>query len=85
MGANLGLTMVYFLGVSFCLGYLASFGVSPQAGFLAVFRFVATAAVLVLLAAMVQHAIWFRVRILGHVIEAVVQAATTGLIFAALW
>ena len=53
--------------------------------FLVIFRFVSTAAFMMFLAAMVQHAIWFRTRIIGHVIESVAYAAITGLIFAALW
>jgi hypothetical protein len=43
------------------------------------------AAFMTFLAAMVQHAIWFRPRIVGHVIESVAYAALTAAIFAALW
>ena len=37
------------------------------------------------LASMVQHAIWFRPRIVGHVIESVAYAAIIATIFASLW
>ena len=37
------------------------------------------------LAAMVQHAIWFHNRIVGHIIESLVYAAISGAIFAAMW
>jgi hypothetical protein len=85
MGANLGLTFLYFLAVSFVLGYLASIAVKPGAAFLDVFRFIATAAFAVFLAAIVQHAIWFRMRVTGHVIESLAYAIITGAIFAGLW
>lgn len=85
MGRNLGLTFLYFLAVSFCLAYLGTLALKPGDEFLAVFRFIATAGLLTFLAAMVQHAIWFHNRIVGHVIESVAYAAITGAIFAALW
>jgi hypothetical protein len=85
MGLNLGLTLLYFLGVSFLLAYLATIALPKGADFLAVFRFVATAGLMTFLAAMVQQAIWFRPRIVGHVIESIAYAAITGVIFAALW
>jgi len=85
MGRNLGLTFLYFLVVSFCLGYLASFSIGESPTFMEVFRFVATAGLLTFLAAMVQHAIWFHNRIVGHVIESIVYAVIVGVIFAAMW
>lgn len=86
MGQNLGLTFAYFLVISFCLAYLATLAFpSPGAPFMAVFRFVSTAGLLTFLSAIVQHAIWFRCRIIGHVIESVAYAAIVGVIFAALW
>jgi hypothetical protein len=60
-------------------------GIDAGADFLRVFRFVSTAGFLVFLAAIVQHAIWFHCRIVGHVIESVAYAAIVGAIFAALW
>ncbi|MBI3860586.1 MAG: hypothetical protein HY290_01680 [Planctomycetia bacterium] len=85
MGQNLGLTFAYFLIVSTLLGYLASISISPGAEFMGVFRFVSTAALMTFLAAIVQHAIWFRNRIVGHVVESLAYAAITAAIFAALW
>ena len=85
MGQNLGLTFVYFLAVSAGLAYLASLAFRPGESFFSVFRFVFTAACMTFLAAMVQHAIWFRPRIVGHMIESVVYAAIAAAIFAALW
>ena len=57
MGKNLVLTTLYFLVVSFCLGYLAWMALSPGAEFMTVFRFVSTAGLMTFLAAIVQHAI----------------------------
>jgi hypothetical protein len=85
MGRNLGLTFVYFLVVSFCLGYPATLALEPAAPFMTVFRFVSTAALLAYLPAIVQHSIWFHCRITGHVIESIAYAAITATIFAAMW
>lgn len=85
MGVNLGLTFLYFLVVSFLLGYLATLALKPGAEFLDVFRFISTAGLMTFLAAMVQQAIWFRPRIVGHVIESIAYAAIVGTIFAAMW
>lgn len=85
MGKNLGLTFLYFLATSFCLAYLASFAVDRGAEFMDVFRFVTTAGLMTFLAAIVQHAIWFHNRIIGHVIESLAYAVITGAIFAAMW
>lgn len=85
MGQNLGLTFVYFLVVSCGLAILASLGLKPGEDFLSVFRFFFLAGVMTFLTAMVGHAIWFRPRIVGHVIESVAYAAIVGVLFAALW
>jgi hypothetical protein len=85
MGQNLALTMVYFLVVNFCLAYLASLALPAGAEFRQVFRFVSTAALMTYLAAIVQHSIWFRCRITGHVIESIGYAVISGMIFALLW
>jgi len=37
------------------------------------------------LAAIVQHAIWFHCRIVGHVIESVLYAVIVAAIFGAMW
>jgi hypothetical protein len=85
MGANLGLTFLYFLIVSFILGYLASIAFQPGAEFLQVFRFVFAAGLPMFLGAILSHAIWFRMRVTGQVIESIAYAAITALIFASLW
>ena len=82
---KLALTFVYFLVVSFCLAYLATIALTPATSFIDVFRFFATAALLTFLSAIVQHAIWFHCRIVGHVIESVVYAIITASIFATFW
>jgi hypothetical protein len=85
MPKNLGLTFLYFLTVSFLLAYLGTMGLKAGADFLTVFRFIFVAALMTFLAAIVQHAIWFRPRIIGHLIESVPYAAITAAIFAGLW
>jgi hypothetical protein len=85
MGQNLGLTVVYFFVVSAGLAYLTGVALPRGAGFAAVFPFVFVAGLMTFLAAIVAHAIWFRPRIVGHVIESVGYAALTASIFAALW
>jgi hypothetical protein len=85
MGAKLGQTFVYFLVVSFCLAYLATIVIPAGASFRHVFRFMSTAAFLTFFAAIVPHAIWFKVRIVGHLIESIAYAAIVGAIFAAMW
>jgi hypothetical protein len=85
MGNNLGLTILYFLAVSIGLAYLASLALPRGADFVTVFRFVFVAAFMTFLAAMVQHAIWFRPRIAGHVVESVAYAALTAAIFGGFW
>lgn len=85
MGAMLGLTVLYFFGCSFLLGYLANIAFKPGAEIMEVFRFVFTAAFMTFIAAMISHAIWFKARIVGHLIESLAYAAITATIFAAMW
>jgi hypothetical protein len=85
MGRALGLTFLYFLVVCFVLAYLATIGLEPGAAFKDVFRFISTAAFMAFLAGIVQHAIWFQIRIVGHVIESIAYAIITGAIFASTW
>lgn len=85
MGRNLGLTFVYFLVASFCLAYLTTLAVKPGADFMTVFRFVATAGFMTFFSAIVPHAVWFRCRIVGHLIESIAFAAIIGVVFAAMW
>jgi len=84
MGTNLALTAVYFLVTSFVIAYLATIALKPGADTLTVFRFFSTAGLLTYLSAIVQHSIWFRCRITGHVIESIAYAAILASIFAAL-
>ena len=85
MGRNLGQTFVYFLVVSFCLAYLTTLAFPTGGDFMKVFRFVSTAGFLTFFAAIVPHAIWFKCRIVGHLIESIAFAAIIGVIFAAMW
>jgi hypothetical protein len=87
MGGNLVLTFAYFLAVSFCLAIVGgmAFPAGETPTFSDVFRLFFQAGILAYLAAIVQHAIWFPMRIVGHVIESIAYAVITGLIFAALW
>ena len=87
MGRNLGLTFLYFLVCSFCLAYLAgiAFPAGEKPTSLNVFRFFATGGLLTFLASMLQHAIWFHNRVVGHIIESVVYSLIVGGIFAAFW
>lgn len=85
MGKNLGLTFVFFFVCNATFAYLASFALPPGSEFILVFRFVATIALLTFAASIVQHAIWFRARVVGHVIESIGYSLIAGAIFAALW
>lgn len=86
MGKNLALTMLYFLVCNATFAYLADFALGAgQSGFVTVLRFVATIALLTFSASIIQHAIWFRNRIAGHIIESIAYALIAGCIFAALW
>ena len=85
MGRNLGLTFVYFLVVSFLLAYLSTLALERGAEFRAVFRFFSTAGLIAFLSAIVQRAIWFHSRIVGHVIESIAYAAIVGAVFGWLW
>lgn len=89
MGKNLGLTILYFFVCCCTFAYLADFalkpGSDPGADFITVFRFVATIALFTFAAAIIQHAIWFKVRVVGHVIESIAYSLIAAAIFAALW
>lgn len=85
MGRNLACQFLFFLGATFCLAYLASLHVTTADEFFAVFRFMSVAAFLTFTAATVPGAIWFRLRLTGYLIDGILYALATGLIFAALW
>ena len=85
MGRNILLTLVYFLCISFLIGYLASFTLGAEASFRNVFRFALTVALMVYTFGGLPHAIWFRRRVLMDMLDGVVYAVITGLAFAMLW
>ena len=82
---NLVWTFVAFLAASAFLGYLASFGVPQGAGFLEVFRFVATAAIMTHCFGFIPNAIWFKAPILTNLLDGIVYGLLTGLVFALFW
>ncbi len=85
MGKNLVFTFLLFQAVSISLAYLASIAMPKGAEFVTVFRFFATATLLTFLVGVVQHFIWFKIRIVGHIIESLSFAIIAGAIFAAMW
>lgn len=85
MGQNLALNFAFFLAASFGLGLLASMAFDRGAAGGSVFPFVFVAAFMTFLTAMVPQAIWFRARIVGHVIESAAYAAVAAVIFTLLW
>ncbi len=84
-GQNLALNFTFFLAASFGLGLLASMAFQRGAADVSVFAFVFVAAYMTFLTAMVPQAIWFRARIVGHVIESAAYAAVTAVVFTLLW
>jgi hypothetical protein len=85
MGAQIGKTFVFYLFASFTVGYLASIGLRPGAASIEVFRFVATAAIVAYCYGLFPGAIWFRRHLVKDVLDGVVYALLTGLIFVFLW
>lgn len=85
MAKNLVMTVVYFLFCNATFAYLASFALDNGTDSLTIFRFVATVALLTFSASYLQHAIWFRSRVVGHVIEAIAFSLIAGAIFTLLW
>jgi hypothetical protein len=85
MGFNMFLTFLLFTAISFVIAYLAGMVIPPGADPWFVFRFVATAAVLVHATSGLLNAIWFRRKILGDVIDGIAYGLITGAIFAAMW
>ncbi len=85
MGLNLFLTWLLFTAISFVIAYLAGMVIPPGQDRWFIFRFVATAAVLVYATSGLLNAIWFRRKILGDVIDGIAYGLITGAIFAFLW
>ena len=85
MGKPLGLQVVFLLVTMFSVAYLATQALEPGAKFLDVFQFVGAATMLILTMGHLPEGIWYKQRVLGNVIDGVVQGVAAGLIFAALW
>lgn len=85
MGANIGKTFLVWAVSVFSIAYLATMGVTDQATPMLVFRFFATAGLLVYFVALVPGSIWYHSRIQGHLIDAIVHALVLGGLFAWLW
>ncbi|MEM8864431.1 MAG: hypothetical protein AAGF31_02660 [Planctomycetota bacterium] len=85
MGANIGLTLAFFMVSTFVIGYLASLGVPRGAEFLDVFQFVFTAAFLTHVFAGLPTVIWFRRKVAMDLLDGLAYSVILGLIFAALW
>ncbi len=85
MGKSIGLTFVTFMIIAFVIGYLASIGLPAGAGFTRVLQFVTTAGLLAHVSAKFPFVFWFPRRIAMDVLDGVVFAVATGLIFAWLW
>lgn len=86
MKRNLGLTVLYFFVCNVVFAYLANFAIGESdPDRITVLRFVATIGLLTFAASIVQHAIWFGNRIVGHLIESLTYSLIAGAIFAFLW
>ena len=85
MGGAIIKTLAWFFVAAFTIGYLSSLALAPGAPFQKVIQFVTTAGLLTHVAAHFPHVFWFRRKIAMEVVDGVIQAAITGLIFAALW
>ena len=85
MGRNILLTLIYFLGISFLIGYLASFALGAEAVSHNVFRFTSTISLMVYALGSFPNTIWFRRQVLMDILDGVVYAVVTGLAFAMLW
>lgn len=85
MGKAIGLTLLSFFVIAFVIGYLASIGLQRGADFTKVVQFVSTAGLLAHVAANFPHVFWFRRKISMEVLDGVIYALVTGLIFAFLW
>lgn len=85
MGKAIALTLTTFLVIAFVIGYLASIGLNSESTFMRVFQFVTTAGLLAHVAAKFPFVFWFRRKIAMDVLDGVVYAVVTGLIFAYFW
>lgn len=85
MGKAILQTLISFLIIAFVIGYMASIALPRGAAFVKVLQFVTTAGLLAHVSAKFPFVFWFRRKIAMDVLDGVVFAVATGLIFAALW
>jgi hypothetical protein len=85
MGKAMGLTLLAFMVIAFVIAYLSSIGLARGAAPMRVFQFVTTAGLLAHVAAKFPFVFWFRRKIAMDVLDGIVYAVVTGLIFAFLW
>jgi hypothetical protein len=88
MGANLLKSLVFYLVVGICVAYLGKLALSAGAEFRPVFRFTCAAAFLVYCLGHIPNTIWLGKTLKAttlSVIDGMVYAAATGLIFAWRW
>ncbi|MEO1496932.1 MAG: hypothetical protein AAFV43_07250 [Planctomycetota bacterium] len=85
MGANIGMTLTFFVVAAAAIGYLASMAFPAGAPSIDVFRFTATAGLLTYAAAGTPTLIWFRRKWLMDLLDGVAYALATGAAFALLW
>jgi hypothetical protein len=85
MGANIGMTLAFFLAAAFTIGYLASLALPRGADALNVFRFTATAGILCHVMAGIPTLIWFRRKCTMDLLDGLAYALATGAAFTLLW
>lgn len=85
MGTAILKTLIFFMVVAFSIGYLASMALKPGDDFMTVFRFAGTAGILAHCAGLFPGVFWFRRKLAMDLLDKLVWALVTGLIFAAMW
>lgn len=85
MGANIGLTLGFFLASTFVIGYLASLGLPRGAAFIDVFQFVFTAGFLTHVFAGIPTIIWFRRKCLMDFVDGFAYSLILAALFAGMW
>ncbi|MFG0292042.1 MAG: hypothetical protein ACF8MJ_02690 [Phycisphaerales bacterium JB050] len=88
MGANLILTLVYFMIVSALIGYVGFESLGTGAGALRVFQITGTVGALAYCASGILNTIWFRVpvrNVLMGLMDGLAYGLATGAVFAWLW
>lgn len=78
-------TLTAFMVIAFVIGYLASLALQPGAEFMKVFQFVTSAGLLAYVSAHFPFVFWFRRKMAMEIVDGVVFAIATGLVFASLW